>query len=130
MLITNKCGIENVLVDTTVLDVPDPGPVSKTIFLVKKKYGLPAGAGIHNAVDMWKKRIRPSQDKYDLVSVVANTFSLVMGADFLLYGPVENAPKVYFTCDMADAYIAYSMRQEYRIKPKSTNHPLFRIFRA
>ncbi|MGQ9642079.1 MAG: tetrahydromethanopterin S-methyltransferase subunit H family protein [Candidatus Bathycorpusculaceae bacterium] len=46
-----KAGIEKFLVDTTVLDLPDLGPVSKAIYLVKEKYGLPAGAGTHNAVE-------------------------------------------------------------------------------
>ena len=49
--VAKNAGIENMLVDTTILDIPDPGPVSKVVYLVKEKYGLPAGAGTHACHD-------------------------------------------------------------------------------
>ncbi|RLE58922.1 MAG: tetrahydromethanopterin S-methyltransferase subunit H [Thermoprotei archaeon] len=121
--------IENILVDTTVLDIPDAGPVSKAIYLVKEKYGLPAGAGVHNAVDRWKSRAGLSRREYELASTVANTLAIAMGADFILYGPIENAPIAYFLCALADAYTGFSIRQEYGIRPIVSTHPMFRIFR-
>jgi len=65
-----------------------------------------------------------------LAGAVANAIPIAMGADFILYGPIENAPEAYFTCALADAYTAYSTRQEYRITPLTRNHPLFKIFRS
>jgi len=127
--IANNLGIEKPLVDTTVLDIPDPGPVSKTIYRVKEKYGLPAGAGIHNAVDRWRERVKLDSQQYTLASSVANALSIIMGADFVLYGPIENAPEAYFAVSLADAYVSYSMRQEYRLRPLTEKHPIFRIFR-
>lgn len=124
-----RAGIENTLIDACVLDIPDPGPVSKTIYYIKEKYGLPAGAGIHNAIDMWKKRRKIDPTRYTLASTVANITSIILGANFLLYGPIENAEVAYFTCALADAYVAYSVRQEYGARPLTTNHPLFKIFR-
>jgi tetrahydromethanopterin S-methyltransferase subunit H len=53
-----------------------------------------------------------------------------MGANFMLYGPIKNAPKIYIPVAAADAYAAYSMRQEYGIRPLTSNHPLFKIFRT
>ncbi|MEM2320420.1 MAG: tetrahydromethanopterin S-methyltransferase subunit H [Candidatus Bathyarchaeia archaeon] len=129
LIIAQKAEIENILVDTCVLDIPDPGPVSKAIYYVKEEYGLPAGAGIHNAIDMWRKRRKKDPTKYMLASAVANVTSIILGANFLLYGPIENAGIAYPTCALADAYIAYAARQEYGTKPLTTNHPLFRIFR-
>lgn len=127
--IAKRAGIENMLVDTCVLDIPDPGPVSKAIYYVKEKYGLPAGAGIHNAVDMWKKRRKIDPMQYTLASTVANVTSIIMGANFLLYGPLENAEMAYFICALADAYVAYAARQEYGTRMLTTAHPLLRIFR-
>jgi len=124
-----RAGIENTLIDTCVLDIPDPGPVSKAIYFVKEKYGLPAGAGIHNAVDMWKKRRKIDPTQYMLASTVANITSIVSGANFLLYGPIENAQTAYFTVALADAYIAYTTKQEFGTKMLTNNHPLFKIFR-
>ncbi|MFX0196696.1 MAG: hypothetical protein ACFFCW_11270, partial [Candidatus Hodarchaeota archaeon] len=129
LTLAQKAGIENVLIDTMVLDIPDPGPVSKTAYLVKEQYGLPVGAGIHNAVDMWRKRRKLDITERLLANSVASVFPISLGADFLLYGPIENAPSVYFYCSLADAYVAFSMRQQFRIKPLTRNHPLFKIFR-
>lgn len=127
--IASNVGIEKPLVDTTVLDAPDPGPVSKAIYMVKEKHGLPTGAGIHNAVDRWRERVRLDPHKYALASSVANAVSIVMGADFVLYGPIENAPEAYFAVSLADAYVSYSMKQEYRLRPLTQNHPIFKVFR-
>jgi len=129
LTIAQRAGIENTLIDACVLDIPDPGSVSKAIYLIKEKYGLPAGAGMHNAVDIWRRRRRLDSTSYSLASTVANVISIAAGANFLLYGPIENAPIAYFTCALADAYVAYSTRQEFRTKTLTNNHPLFRIFK-
>jgi len=122
--------VENTLIDTTVMDVPDPGPASRAIYLIKNKYGLPAGCGAHNAIDMWHKRKMLDPETRLTSSVVANLLPITMGANFMLYGPIENASKIYMPVAVADAYIAYSMMQEYRVKPLASNHPIFRIFRT
>ncbi|MGQ9545487.1 MAG: hypothetical protein ACUVQX_06845, partial [Candidatus Bathycorpusculaceae bacterium] len=124
-----KAGIENFLVDTTVLDLPDPGPVSKAIYLVKERYGLPAGAGTHNAVDRWNDRRKLDKTEYLLASSVANVFPITAGANFILYGPIEHSKYAYFYCGLADAYVAYSAMQEFRIRPLVKEHPLFKMFR-
>jgi tetrahydromethanopterin S-methyltransferase subunit H len=124
-----KAGIEKCLVDTAILDIPDPGPVGKAIYLVKENYGLPAGCGAHNAVDLWNERRKLDSKTRIMSSTVANVIPISMGADFLLYGPVKNAATSYVHCAVADAYVAYAMRQEYRLRPLNREHPLFRIFR-
>jgi tetrahydromethanopterin S-methyltransferase subunit H len=127
--VAGKAGIKNLLVDTTVFDAPDPGPAGKAIYLVKEKYGLPAGAGTHNAVDRWKERRKLNPTQYLLASSVANIFPIAVGADFILYGPIENSSSAYFCCALADAYVAYSVRQEFGTKTLTEHHPLFEIFR-
>jgi tetrahydromethanopterin S-methyltransferase subunit H len=125
-----RAGIENVLVDTANIDIPDPGPVSKAVYHVKEEYGLPAGAGTHNAINMWRKRRKLDPEKNLMASTVANVFPLIMGADFTLYGPIDNAREAYFYCGLANAFIAHAMRQEYRIEPSTREHPMYKIFRA
>lgn len=128
MSMAKRGGIEKFLVDATVLDIPEPALVSKAIHLIKEKYGLPAGAGIHNAVDKWRSRRKLDAKQYLLANSVANVFPVVLGADFIMYGPIENATSAYFTCGLADAYIAYYMRYEYRMQPLTREHPVFKIF--
>jgi tetrahydromethanopterin S-methyltransferase subunit H len=123
-------GIENILIDATVMDVPDPGPASKAIYLIKNKYGFPAGCGAHNAIDIWHKRKKLDSERRLTCSVAANLLPIIMGANFMLYGPIENASRIYTPVAVADAYVAYSMMQEYRMKPLVSSHPIFRIFRT
>jgi tetrahydromethanopterin S-methyltransferase subunit H len=128
--LAQKAGVENTLVDTANLDIPDPGPVGKAVYLVKEKYGLPAGAGTHNAINMWRKRRKLEAEQLLMASTVANTLPVIMGADFTLYGPIESAQEAYFYCGLADAFVAHSMRQEYKIEPSSREHPMYKIFRG
>lgn len=50
LALAESAWVENTPIDTTVLGIPDPGPVSKVIYLVKAQYGLPAGCGVHNTL--------------------------------------------------------------------------------
>ena len=128
--LANRAGIENVLVDTANIDIPDPGPVSKAVYHVKEEYGLPAGAGTHNAINMWRKRRKLDPEKVLMASTIANVLPLIMGADFTLYGPIESAKEAYFYCGLADAFIAHSMRQEFKMEPSTREHPMYKIFRG
>lgn len=124
----SEAGIEKPLVDPSILDLPDPGPVSRTIFRIKKEYGLPAGCGAHNAVDQWNERVEMDSRIYTLRAAVANSFPITMGADFSLYGPIDDAEEMYSVCSLADAYVAYSTKMNEGLGPKSREHPLYKIF--
>jgi tetrahydromethanopterin S-methyltransferase subunit H len=95
---------------------------------VKKDFGLPTGAGVHNAVDRWVARKKQDPLAYRVNNAIAHVTPIVMGANFLLYGPVRRAPEIYPACGLADAYVSYSMRQEFGIRPLANNHPIFKIF--
>jgi len=122
-------GIEKMIIDTTVLDMPDPGPSSKAIYIMKDRYGFPTGCGAHNAIDIWHKLRKIDHETKTLCGVTANVIPITMGADFILYGPASNAHLMYTPVAVADAYIAYSMSQEYGVRPLTRNHPLYRVFR-
>ncbi len=130
LTIAKEASVEKMLVDTTVLDIPDPGPIAKACHLVKKEFGLPSGAGVHNAVDRWASRKKQEHLAYRINNAVAHVTPIIMGANFLLYGPGRRAPEMYPACALADAYVSYSMRQEYGIRPLSNDHPIFKVFRA
>jgi len=124
-----KAGIEKPLIDTAVLDVPSIGLALDAITLVKNEIGLPAGCATSNAITTWKKLKREfSLTGYDVCTASAGVMTLTSGANFLLYGPIELANKVFPACAMADALIAYTGRRS-GIRPKVSTHPLFKIFR-
>ena len=127
--IAKEAGIEKMLIDPATLDMPDVGPIAKAIHLFKKEYGFPAGCGAHNAVDVWVGRKKLDPTTHLISNVVANVTPILMGANFALYGPLDRAAEIYHAVGLADAYVAYCMRQEYKIEPLTKEHPLFKIFR-
>ncbi|MCW4012336.1 MAG: hypothetical protein NWF07_05005 [Candidatus Bathyarchaeota archaeon] len=119
-------GIENILVDTAVLDIPTLGITAKAIDIIKDKYGYPCGCGAHNALSSWKRlKEKYSKDAQTIVKGVTNTIPTIIGADFVLYGPIKKASSYYPAVAMVDA--AYSqLMMEKRIRP-DRSHPRFRI---
>ncbi len=119
-------GIDKPLLDTCVLDIPSLGMAWRALFLLKHEFGLPVGCGAHNAINTWKglqtkmgkKAVNPS-----IASV--NAITTALGADFVLYGPIEDAAYVFPVVAMTDAAFAHLLIENgSRIKK---THPLFKI---
>jgi len=49
-----------------------------------------------------------------------------MGADFILYGPIENSERVFPTVAMGDVFAAESAYLEFGIEP-GNNHPFKKL---
>jgi len=122
----SEAGIENILVDTVVLDIPTLGLAAKAIHHIKDAYGYPCGCGAHNAIASWK-RLR---EKYSINAVttvigVTNALPVAVGADFVFYGPIKNADAVYPSVAMIDAaYSQLVMEKRIRIE---RDHPRYMI---
>jgi len=122
-----KARVKNLLVDTAVLDIPSIGLAVRSIYLVKQELGLPAGCGPANATTTWKKGKKEyAPYGFPVCNASACTSAQIMGANFILYGPIVQAEAVFPACAMTDALIAYNSRR-YGIGPKVKNHPLFKI---
>lgn len=123
-----KAGLERFLIDPAVFDVPGVAFSAEAIHLIKQAIGFPAGCASTNAIDEWTRVNEFSSDSkkvcYPGISIITQT----MGADFILYGPVERANVMFPACAMADAVIAYHAIHIHRIRPKSKKHPLYMIF--
>jgi tetrahydromethanopterin S-methyltransferase subunit H len=124
-----EAGVQKVLIDTAVLDMPSIAICSKAIQLVKSEFGLPAGCGAANAVTTWK-RVKKGEFgplAYEVCSGGSGILTQTMGANFLLYGPIELSETMFIACAMTDALIAYGARK-LGIVTKTRNHPLYKIF--
>ncbi|MEM2875514.1 MAG: hypothetical protein QXL67_00970, partial [Candidatus Bathyarchaeia archaeon] len=123
-----KAGIKKILVDTAVLDVPSIGIAASAIKIVKEELGLPAGCGPSNAITTWS-RLKQEFSVHAYPSSLAGSalLNILMGANFVLYGPIKYADTVYPVCAMADAIVSYNART-LGIRPKVKNHPLYKIF--
>jgi tetrahydromethanopterin S-methyltransferase subunit H len=127
--VAEEAGVQKVLVDTAVLDMPSIAISSQAIQLVKSEFGLPAGCGAANAVTTWK-RVKKGEFgplAYEVCSGGSGILTQTMGANFLLYGPLELSETVFIACAMTDALIAYGARK-LGIVTKTRSHPLYKIF--
>lgn len=127
--IVRRAGIEKVLVDTTVFDIPSVAYAAEAIRLVKEELGYPSGCSPANATYDWRR----SQDKvlekgFAAYNASAHTIAQFCGADFLIYGPIKQARNVIPTCAMNDAILAYYGQRRLGIKPLVSDHPLYKIF--
>lgn len=124
--IAANAGIENILIDTAVLDIPTLGISAKAIDRIKNKYGYPCGCGAHNALSSWRRlKEKYSTDAQTMVKGVINALPTIIGADFVLYGPLKGASMYYPAVAMVDA--AYSqLMMEKHVRP-SKAHPRYRI---
>lgn len=90
-------GIEKVLVDTFVIDLPSLSVATRTAIEVKRRYGLPVGCGAHNAISTQRKAFKErfGTDGLRICELTSNLMTIVLGCDFILYGPIESSKDVF-----------------------------------
>jgi len=121
-----EAGIDKLMVDTCVLDLATMGSACGALFQIKDQLGLPAGGGLHNAVAMWKGLKTKMGDHAAKPCVAAACASAAaMGADFVLYGPVEDAKYVFPAIAMIDTANS-QLKMEVGQSPVK-EHPRFRV---
>jgi tetrahydromethanopterin S-methyltransferase subunit H len=119
-------GISKMLLDACVLDVPTLGLAFKAVFDLKNEFGHPAGCGAHNAIDTWKGlKSKMGLDAVKPCAATANAFTIAAGADFILYGPIEDSPFVFPAVAMVNAALAQLLIEKGKVPLPS--HPIFRI---
>jgi len=127
--IAEKAGVNRILIDTIVFDVPSIAYAAEAVKLVKDELGYPAGCSPANATYDWKR----SQDKaltkgFAAYNASAHTIAQLSGANFLIYGPLKQAKNMIPACAMNDAIIAYHASRLLGIKPLVKSHPIYKIF--
>lgn len=126
MPIAQSAGIENVLVDTCVIDVLTLGPACRAIYDVKSELGLPSGCGAHNAIGTWKGlKTKMGRQATHPSMASACTMAIAAGANFLLYGPIDTAAFIFPAIAMVDAAYAQLLREQGKKPPPG--HPIFKI---
>lgn len=127
--LAEEAGIEKPLVDTTIFTyIPSIGLGARACFIVKEKTGLPVGGSPGNATTLWKKPKEWGLDIFKACEAASQAVPLALGADFLLYGPIESASWLFPACAAVDAMIATVARAEFGIKTLTNKHPLYKLF--
>ncbi|MGQ4911687.1 MAG: tetrahydromethanopterin S-methyltransferase subunit H [Candidatus Thorarchaeota archaeon] len=124
--LTKEIGITKPLIDPAVTAMgAGAGSSVAFTFVSKTLYGLPTGCGIHNAPSSWpwlRKLKKQDREAFVTADIASNVMVQALGADFLLYGPIENAPRVFPSVAMADVLSAESAEREFGVEPPD-NHP-------
>jgi tetrahydromethanopterin S-methyltransferase subunit H len=92
----HQAGVKKILVDTCVFDAPSLGSAWEAMRVVKDQFGLPVGGGVHNALSVFQAK-NPKMDPatYQSCSAALAATTAALGADFILYGPIKDAPFVF-----------------------------------
>lgn len=122
-----KAGIEHILIDTGVLDVPSISWAARAIYEIKEEFGYPAGCAPANSLFKWDKLIKQGESASQATAAAIYSLSIFQGADFIFYGPMRFAPWIYPAIAAIDAMLAYEGRFV-AIRPASKQHPLYKIF--
>jgi tetrahydromethanopterin S-methyltransferase subunit H len=130
LVLAEELGIKKPLIDTATMAMgAGAGSSASFTFVAKTLYGHPVGAGIHNAPSSWtwlRKLRKKSPEIFEACDIASNLITHTLGADFILYGPIENAERVFPVVAMADIFAAESMKMEFGIEPHE-NHPITRL---
>ncbi|MEM1589780.1 MAG: tetrahydromethanopterin S-methyltransferase subunit H [Candidatus Bathyarchaeia archaeon] len=124
-----EAGIEKFLIDTSIPAFgPDMGSAVRAIYYIKDKFGYPTGIGTGNVVTTcgWVKVNFPKEIRRGC-DTATNAIMQTVGADWLMFGPIERADYVFSAAAIVDAYILSAMA-ELDIKPLSESHPAFKVF--
>ncbi|MDP4159575.1 MAG: tetrahydromethanopterin S-methyltransferase subunit H [Bacillota bacterium] len=125
--VAKRAGLEQFLVDPGVLDVASNSWTSEAINVVKQEFGYPGGCAPSNAVYLWKKMRSKGTPFFEVAGASVFTYPVTQGADFVLYGPMVNAPWVYRAMATTDAMMAYNNKLT-GVKLGTPDHPLMKIF--
>ncbi len=122
-----KANLENLIVDTAVLDLPSISINKVTTTLIKTQYGVPTGFAPANAIYGWNyAKKKGEQARCGAISSIM-TYALDSGSDFILFGPVKYAKCIVPSIAMISGLNAYYRRRILR-KPISEKSPLKKIF--
>jgi tetrahydromethanopterin S-methyltransferase subunit H len=128
LLVVQKAGIEKPLIDTAIPAYgAKMGSAMRVVPLIKEKYGYPVGVGTGNITTTcgWAKANFPTHVRR-ACDASMNAVMLMLGANWLMYGPVELAEYIYPAIAVTDTMVL-NVTAELGTKPlEEGRHPIFR----
>jgi len=130
--LAEKAKIEKPLIDVATFAFGiKMGPAVRAIYLIKNEYGYPVGVAPGNVTttfDWGKTKLTGPFLKATYGAFCA--IPQLMGANWLLYGPLQHAEYIFPSVAMTDSYIL-TATAELGIKPAVEGmHPLFNLLRG
>ncbi|MGZ7167382.1 MAG: tetrahydromethanopterin S-methyltransferase subunit H, partial [Halobacteriota archaeon] len=126
---SEEAGITRPLLDVASLSLgAGAGQSIRSMVGFKGVLGLPTGGGPHNIPDAWTwlrryrktghELNRPVPEVWEPCSIGANMISGIVGADYLLYGPIDLAPIIFPAMAMIDIIVQEST-SELGVEPQT-----------
>ncbi|MCS7139236.1 MAG: tetrahydromethanopterin S-methyltransferase subunit H [Candidatus Nezhaarchaeota archaeon] len=131
--IANECGVKAVLIDVAATALGSgAGAALASTYVIKSKFGYPTGSGIHNVVSAWpwlkrlRKEVPTGKEIFKYCDIASNVLQVMVGGNFVLYGPIENAEYVFPVIAMTDALVTDMACMELGLAV-SDSHPYKRL---
>lgn len=122
-------GFESILVDTSVMNLPAIAFSGEANRIIKEATGWPSGVASSNGTYMWKAaRELFGTEGFAAMNAAGQGCSALYWTDFIFYGPIVAAPKM-FPAVISGAVMAATMAfHETGNLPTNANHPLYKFF--
>ncbi len=128
--IAEECGIKRILIDVAATPLGSgAGATFKSVLAVKGKLGLPAGGAPHNIPSAWpwiKSLKKEMKETFYPADIGSNIVMQILGADFLLYGPIENTPMIFPAAAMVSIIVAEAV-SELGVSVQTETHPIKKL---
>lgn len=120
---------DSILVDTSVMNLPAIALSGVANKIIKEETGWPAGVASSNGTYMWKQaRELFGNDGFAAMNAAGQGCSALFWSDFIFYGPIVAAPKM-FPAVVSGAVMAATMGfHETGKLPTNENHPIYKFF--
>jgi tetrahydromethanopterin S-methyltransferase subunit H len=120
---------ENVLVDTSVMNLPSTSFSLLANKLIKEELGMPSGSAYSNGTHMWKEaKENWGLEGFKAMDAVVQGMSSALWSDFNLYGPIVTAPRVFPAVASAHILLSTLVYSETGKIPKNENLPIRKNF--
>ncbi|MEW6409692.1 MAG: tetrahydromethanopterin S-methyltransferase subunit H [Nitrospirota bacterium] len=94
--LVGDANFKTILVDTSVMNLPAITFSLIANYLIKEEFGLPAGCATSNGTYMWKQaREVWGKDGFAAMDAAAHGISALLWSDFLFYGPLVSAKRIF-----------------------------------
>ncbi len=118
-------GIDHVLLDTAATPYGEKAcETLRAVPVFKNEFGLPTGCSLHNTVESWKwlNDYEGREKIFETLDTSIDVLPVLLGADFIYYGPIENAPLALPNMAMVDKLIAEGSEDYFGLEI-SEDHP-------
>jgi len=116
-----EAGVKNMLVDPGTMPFDSEniaGEVLKSIMVIKSQTGLPVGCAMINLAESWEYFKGLKENGYSETIAALNSNALMMGADFLIYGPIKMARNILPSIAATNKICAESNKRYFGVESK------------